>query len=133
MPRIAKPKPVEVDELIALFQEYCDNESVNVSRLAKLSNVSQSALARFVGGERKTVTVTARRVLAYINKQHKTHRLDLEGKMMRGERASATNPLDVVNTAIRTHWDGSRAGAELLAAVIAAAFPLLRLVKNIES
>jgi len=122
MPRKAKPVDKEVPESIDRISAFMNSNNFNVNQLSKAAGVSQSALARFQNGERKTVTSTARRVLGYVNNRHKRH--DVGG----GDRMLPSSPavsLTSLERAIRSNWELSAHAVSLLAAMIAAAAPIL--------
>lgn len=76
--------------------------------------MDQPSLARFLKGDRKTITPTAGIVLKFIdenNKQHNWH-------------SHATIPHEIED-AVRSIWDGKPQSADLVASLIRALKPVL--------
>lgn len=69
MSRKATEKSPEVDVVIAQIREYLNKNSMSTLALAKVANASQSALFRFLSGERKSVTEVAKRCMAVIQEE----------------------------------------------------------------
>jgi hypothetical protein len=131
MPRIARPAPPEVGVAIATIKTFCSETGTNVNALANEVGIKQSALCRFVNGERKTITQAAEQTLRYIDSRHNRHNRGSGAKIsLRQADGDADNALAVVEEAVHSHWDGSRRGAELLAALIRAVAPLIRLASG---
>jgi len=114
MPRKAIPVQKGVTEAIQQITTHCQRSRISVLALARLSKVSQPSLARFLSGERKTVTSTARIVLEFIGKNNKRHNW----------HSHATISPDIED-AIRTTLAGNLQSAELLASLIRALKPVL--------
>lgn len=95
---------------------YCRRSTLSILALARLSKVGQPSLARFLNGERKTLTSTARIVLKFID--------DEEGYSRHNQHNHATIPPEIED-AVRTTWDGNPRSAELLASLIRALKPAL--------
>lgn len=116
MPRKARPQQADVHEAIQRIDLFRQRSSLSVLSLARLCNVNQPSLARFLKGERKTVTSTARIVLKFIdegNKRHNWHSHD-------------TIPNEIEN-AIKYLWDGKPHSADLVASLIRALKPVLEI------
>ena len=119
MPRKAKPQQVGVKEAIQRIDAYRQLSSLSVLSLSRLCAVNQPSLARFLKGDRKTITSTARIVLDFIdenNKQHKQH----------NRHSHATIP-DEIEAAILYLWDGKTHSADLVASLIRALKPILEI------
>lgn len=114
MPRKAIPVQEGVDEAARLINAYCRRSTLSVLALARLAKVSQPSLARFLNGERKTLTSTARIVLKFIEEERSRHNW----------HSHATIPPEIED-AVRTTWDGDPQSAELLASLIRALKPAL--------
>lgn len=121
MPRKPAPKDLDVDAAIARIQQHCAHTTTSLNRLSKAAGVSQSALYRFIHGERKTITSTARRVLAHIHDQHKWHNQHNDEEHAEGYR--------LIDDAINSVWDGRIQTAEVLVALIRAIKPVLGAIK----
>lgn len=111
MPKKAIQVQADVRPAIDRIESFCIKENVSVLALAKVSGICQSSLARFLDGERKTVTPCARAVLQYIDNRHNRHSRD-------------TIPMDV-EEAIREVWDGDPQSVDFLTNLIRALKPVL--------
>lgn len=116
MPRKARPKQAGVDEAIQKIDTFRLHRSLSILSLSKLCRVSQPALARFLSGQRKTMTITAHNVLKYIDAQNKQHNWH--------NRATIPNEIE---DAVRSLWDGRPQSADLVASLIRALKPVLEL------
>ncbi len=114
MPRKATPTQDGVAEAIGRINAYRQRSSLSTLSLAKQSKVSQPALARFLNGERKTLTPTARIVLEFIENGHERHNWHSHARLP-----------PVVEDAVRTILDGGPQFAEALASVIRALKPVI--------
>ena len=117
MPRKPTLKDPETEVAMARIKRYCDRANVCLATLSRQAGVSQPALYRFVHGERKSVTKTARRVLTHIDNKHKQH--NSHGGENRSEGCR------IIDDAVNSVWDGRIQTAELLAALIRAIKPVL--------
>ncbi len=116
MPRKARPQQVGVTEAIQRIDVFRQRSSLSVLALAKLCSVNQPALARFLKGDRKTITATARIVLKFIDENNKRHNW----------HSHATIP-NVIEDAVRSLWDGKPQSADLVASLIRALKPVLEI------
>lgn len=116
MPRKARPKQACVDEAIQQIDTFRLHQSLSILALSKLCSVSQPALARFLSGQRKTMTTTACSVLKYIDKQNKQHNWH--------NHAIIPNEIE---DAVRSLWDGKPQSADLVASLIRALKPVLEI------
>lgn len=114
MPRKAIPVQDGVDEAVKRINAYCRRSALSVLALARLAKVNQPSLARFLNGERKSLTSTARIVLKFIDEERNQHNW----------HSHATIPAEIED-AVRTTWDGNPQSAELLASLIRALKPVL--------
>ena len=126
MPRKAIPQSNDVADAIAKIQRHCRQSDTSILALAKASGVSQSALARFVDGERKTVTETARKALAYLDSRHKQHYWHNDGRIA-AEAGSDLGGYRLIDDAARFLWDGKPQTAELVASLIRALKPAVEM------
>lgn len=116
MPRKARPQQADVIEAIRRIDVFRQRSALSVLALAKLCGVSQPSLARFLNGNRKTITLTAHTVLKFIedaNKQHNWH-------------SRATIPREIED-AVRCLWDGKPHSIDLVASLIRALEPVLEI------
>lgn len=121
MPRKAIPQEPAVQKIIDHIRGFCTRTNTCPLALSRAANVSQSSLFRFLDGDRKTVTPTARKVVSYINRQHNWHNLDNNDKMANHEVH------DLIQDAAMTLWDGDRRSAEFLASLLRALKPAIEL------
>ncbi len=117
MPRKAASYDPRVQKAIAKIKDYCDSENTNISVLSRSAGVSQPALSRFINGERKTLTMTAEKVLFYLGTQHNWH------NRHNAVQSSVSDDYGLIEEAARSLWDGSHDTAELLASLIRALKP----------
>jgi hypothetical protein len=117
MPRKPTIKDLDVDAAIDRIKQHCVGTATSLNALSRVAGVSQPALYRFVHGDRKTITPTARRVLAHINGQHNWH------NQHSGE--DHADGYQIIGDAVNSVWDGRIQTAELLAALIRAIKPVL--------
>jgi predicted transcriptional regulator len=116
MPRKARPQQIGVNEAIQQIDAFRQRSSLSVLSLSKLCGVSQPALARFLKGNRKTITSTARLVLKFIDENHERHNW----------HSHATIPSGIED-AVRSLWDGKPQSADLVASLIRALKPVLEI------
>jgi hypothetical protein len=81
-------------------------------------------MSRFMNGERKTITGTARRVLGHIEKQHNWHMWH-ESDKIRAPAGTADAGYDLIEDAVKSLWDGKPQTAGLVASLIKALKPVL--------
>lgn len=112
MPKIAKPQQVGVNEAVRRINDFRRQSSLSVLGLSRICSVNQPALARFLKGDRKTITSTARIVLEFIEDDHKRHNW----------HTHATIPKQIED-AVRSLWDGKPQSAALIASLIRALKP----------
>lgn len=116
MSRKARPQQVGVPEAVQRIDVFRQRSSLSVLALAKLCGVNQPALARFLNGDRKTITSTARIVLKFIEEDSNRHKW----------HSYATIP-NVIEDAVRSLWDGKPQSADLVASLIRALKPVLEI------
>jgi hypothetical protein len=117
MPRKARPQQVGVSEAIQRIDAFRQRSSLSVLSLARLCSANQPSLARFLKGDRKTITSTARIVLKFIDESNKRHNW----------HSHATIPTEIED-AVRYLWDGKPHSADLVASLIRALKPVLEIV-----
>lgn len=130
MPRKSNlPDPI-VKQCIERIRAYIEHENVNVLKLSSLARVQQSALARFLNGERKTVTPSARKVLDFINARHNQHNMNMPLRAIIGKYRLRPDPegLKLINEAVCRLWDGERGSANIIAALILTLEPALSMI-----
>lgn len=125
MPRKASPPPVEVADDITEIKHFCDETHTSILALATHAGVAQSALARFVAGERKSTTRSARRVLEFIRSRHNWH--NRHSAILADTDAFDAEGVRIINAAITQLWDGQRDSAEIIAALMLALRPAIEL------
>lgn len=114
MSRKARDQEAGVGEAIRQIEAFRRHLSLSVLALARHCAVSQPALARFLDGERKTISPTARIVLEKIAGYHKQHNW----------HSGARIPSEIED-AVRLLWDGKPQSADLVATLIKALKPVL--------
>ena len=127
MPRKATIKHPEVDTAIEQISHFCSIANTNINELAKVSDVQQSALWRFMEGHRKTLTGTARKVLNYIDNWHKYH----------NQNAIDANDYEhgrrLIESAALSLWDGDPKTAKRSASLILALRSIIDLANSTEN
>lgn len=131
MPRKASPPQPEVANDITEIRQFCDETGTSILALAAHAGVAQSALARFVAGERKSTTRSARRVLNFIRNRHNQHKR--HNAILDGTDAFDAEGAQIINAAICQLWDGQRHSADMIAALVLALKPALEIAVGIES
>ena len=123
MSRKARPPAADVQPNIERISSFVKSHNINLNQLAANAKVSQSALCRFMLGERKTLTTTAKQVLSYIDNRHKWHDGGAAARMEASPQPSSLAPIEDV---IRANWQLSAGSARLLVAMVAAVAPVLK-------
>jgi hypothetical protein len=123
MPRKASPIAPNVAQAIADINQYCCDANISVLALSSAAGVAQSALARFLGGERKSITSSASKVLSHIGIRHNRHNRhsDILVNHLNKDEVGCR----LINEAIDSLWDGDRRSAEIIAALVLALRPAL--------
>ena len=116
MPRKAIPQQVGVTEAIQKIESFRLRSTLSVLALANLCEANQPALARFLRGERKTISPTARIVLKFIDEDNKGHNW----------HSHAIIPVQIED-AVRYLWDGRPQSADLIASLIRALRPVFQI------
>ncbi len=116
MPRKATPQSPDVQNVIARIKSYCKSSNTCIFALSRAAGVSQSALTRFINGERKTITPTASKCLAYVNYQHNWHNWH-NGNEKEIESFSE-NGYNIIENAAKSLWDGDPRTVEFVASII---------------
>ena len=114
LPRKATPIQPDVQPTIERIESFRCKENISILALAKAAKTNQPSLARFLGGERKTVTSCARLVLRHIENLDKQHNWHSRDSIPEG-----------VEKAVRDIWDGNQQSADFLATLIRALKPAL--------
>lgn len=130
MPRKSSIPDPDIPRHIAKIQAYIDRENSNVLALSKAVGVGQSDLARFLNGERKTVTDCALKVLDFIHSQHNKHKLSIPmDDTLRAEPPQRDLVgLELISAAVMELWDGERRTATVIASLITALKPACNIV-----
>ncbi|WP_156521456.1 hypothetical protein [Burkholderia sp. MSMB1589WGS] len=123
MPRKATPASVDVAPTVERIEAFCRARKISVLALANEAQVGQSSLCRFMHGERKTLTVTAERVLRYIDSWHNEHNAHSQAIMASASIDQTGRAL--LEQAILSLWDGELRSAQILAPLIQALKPVL--------
>lgn len=126
MPRKATPQDPEVAKIIGQIREFCKHAETSPLALSRAAEVSQPSLFRFLNGERKTVTPTAKRVVEYINIRHNWHNQHNNDKIQH-RKISDHDGYQLIQDAAMALWDGNHRSAELLASLIKALKPAVEL------
>lgn len=127
MPRKATPQDANVPKIIARIKGFCANESTSTLALSRAAGVSQPSLFRFLNGERKTITATARKVIEHIDTRHNWHNWHSDA-IIKNSHAMDHAGYSLIQDAVMSLWDGDRRSAELLASLIKALKPAIELV-----
>lgn len=130
MPRKSSVPEADVALRIAEISAYIEQENTNVFALAKAAGVEQSALTRFLNGERKKVTPSARKVLGFIHSRHNWHKPSMSGNDTLRAAPSQQDlaGLELINAAVMELWDGERRTATVIASLISALKPTYNIV-----
>lgn len=128
MSRKATPKRPEVDTAIEQISHFCSFAQTNINELAEIAGVQQSALWRFMEGQRKTLTETANKVLGYINNWHKCHNL----KSVPHGTDEYEQGRRIIENAALSLWDGDPKTAKRSASLILALKPIIDLANSSE-
>ena len=123
MPRKASKQSPETATIIQEIQEHCARTNKSVLSLAKQAGVQQSALTRFLSGERKTVTNTAKKVMAHLGIRHNQH--NRHNDILMPNQHLDAEGCRLINNAISSLWDGRRQSAEIIASLVIALKPAL--------
>lgn len=110
---------------IELIEDYCARAKISVLALANEAQVQQSALSRFLKGERKTVTETAKQVIRHVNYRHNRH--NRHTAILKPDSGLDEEGCRLINSAINTLWDGRRQSAEIIASLVIALKPALEI------
>lgn len=126
MPKKTTNKSAGVASAIKAIRAYCESVNISINQLSKEVGVGQSSLFRFVNGERRTLTATAKKTLSYVNKQHNWHNLEtnFSGAVVESEEYK------IIEDAVLSYWDGSRQSAKLLAEIIKAISPFVAMASE---
>lgn len=123
MPRKASQQSPEAAAIVQQIQEHCARTNTSVLSLSKQVGVQQSSLTRFLTGERKTVTSTAQKVMAHLGIRHNQH--NRHNDILRPNPQLDDEGCRLINSAIRSLWDGRRQSAEIIASLVIALKPAL--------
>lgn len=133
MPRKATPAQPDVADAIIAIQLYCQTTGVSILSLSAQVGVAQSALARFISGERKSITATAKKVLAHIGRRHNRHNWHNDDDILATPQNNDQEGYRLIHDAISSLWDGKRHSAELIAAFVLALKPALEIAVDAQS
>ena len=125
MPRKASQQSPNVKVLIQEILDYCHSTNTSILALSKQAGVQQSALARFLNGERKSVTSTARQVSKFLHNRHNWH--NQHSDILEKNFEPDHEGLRLINSAIESLWDGHLRSAEIIAALVTALKPALEI------
>lgn len=125
MPRKTTPQSPEVSAAIKQIELYCNRTNTSINQLSKQTGVSQPALARFMQGNRKSITNVAKKALFHINKRHKRHNWHNGG--ITASINADNDDYQLIESAVNALWDGNPMTAEFIASFIHALKPALAL------
>jgi hypothetical protein len=125
MPRKASPTSPDVASAVLQIKAYCEETTTSVLALSQNAGVEQSALARFLSGERKSITPAAKKVLALIGERHNRH--NQHSDTLVHQHKSDAHGCRLINEAINSLWDGRRQSAEVIASLVLALKPAIEL------
>ena len=119
MPRKATLQSADVKIAIDMIADFCNRNNICILKLSQAAQVSQSALSRFMDGQRKAVTPTARKCITYVKNQEFRHK---QHSMLDG-----TNGADgrLIESAAKALWDGDPRTEKLVASIIGALKPIV--------
>ncbi len=121
MPRKATPKALEVYAAIEKIRLHCKHAKTNITALSVEVEVCQSALWRFMNGERKSITDAAHKTLEYIDNWHKCHNYDKN----HDDTNDPEYGYNLIENAVKSLWNGNPKTAGLVASLIKALKPAL--------
>lgn len=126
MPRIAKPISPEVQRVQKLVRTCLATNGITETALAEATGVRQYTVSRVLTGRLKNMTGDALKLEIYAKKAMQNARL--EPSKHPGERAAGASDMAWarLRAAVEEAWDGSVAGAALLADVLQAMGPVVR-------
>lgn len=133
MPRKATPVQSDVADAIIAIKLHCQTTGVSILSLSTQVGVTQSALARFISGERKSITATAKKVLTHIDKRHKRHNWHNDDDILPSPQSNDQEGYRLIHDAISSLWDGKRHSAELIASLVLALRPALEIAVDAQS
>jgi hypothetical protein len=133
MPRKATPAQPDVADAITVIKLHCQTTGVSILSLSTQAGVAQSALARFISGERKSITETAKKVLAHISKRHNQHNRHNDDDILPALQHNDQEGYRLIHDAISSLWDGKRQSAELIASLVLALKPALEIAVDAQS
>lgn len=125
MPRKASQQSPETAAIVQQIQDHCARTNTSVLSLSKQVGVQQSALTRFLAGERKTITTTARKVMTHLGIRHNQH--NRHNDILRPDPQVDEEGCRLINSAISSLWDGRRQSAEIIASLVIALKPALEI------
>ncbi|MEX3691909.1 hypothetical protein AB3X91_09205 [Paraburkholderia sp. BR14263] len=128
MPRKATDAEPDVLLAIAKIDAFRQEQDICILSLARNAGVSQPSLCRFMRNERKSITKTAHAVLRHIDNWHKAH--NATGAIMPARDVDHAG-LELIESAIRSLWDGDLRTAQILAPLILSLKPTLDLAISI--
>lgn len=126
MPKKTTDKTADVALARKMIRAYCTDQSISINKLSQCIGVNQSALFRFVNGERRSLTKTAKKAMEYVKKGSKWHNSQVDFS----DAVPDSEGYRIIEDAVLSCWDGSRRSAELLADVIKALSPIVAMVSK---
>lgn len=121
----SKTSHLAVQEAIDRINFYCDQRGLSVNAFAKLVEVGQPTLCKFLNHQRVGIPKCAKKALQFIEESHNWHNsggmhADLDGRRM-------------IDEAARSIWDGSFESAVIVASLIQALGPAVDVVTKARS
>lgn len=123
MPKKASIAAPEVATAIAEIKRHCETTHTSVLALSQQALVAQSALARFLAGERKSITSVANKVLQHIKSRHNWH--NRHNAIIEVRDGADEEGCRLINEAISSLWDGRRQSAAVIASLVLALKPAI--------
>lgn len=121
IPNMSKNTSQEsIQEAIDRIKFYCDQHGLSVNAFAKLANVGQPSLFKFLNHQRAGIPRAARAALTFIEKSNNWNRVRGRGIDLEGQR--------IIDEAINSIWDGRYESAVVVASLIQALKPAVDVV-----
>jgi hypothetical protein len=122
----------DVKIAIEKIKRHCTSNRISTLALAKNARVSQPALARFLKGERKTLTPVASATLSHIDNWHNRHNEHKDAILGKPQKIDQEGYRLIIE-AIESMWDGQYQSAQLIASLVVALKPTLEIAANINA
>lgn len=117
MPRIEQPHTSEALSARVALENYARANGLTTNALAKAAGVGQPVLQRFMQGQTKTVTPIIQTVLDYAKIKNVMHAKEVDRDVCDDDR---------IRRALHRVWDGRDESIKLLASLIEALEPVMR-------